>query len=85
MTIVARYLISHPDALAELGELDAALYDGTQTSSSACDCRPGSLASTWTKRSTCAQPCCSVSPPRIGRTRSFDSRFRELTDAASPG
>jgi hypothetical protein len=40
MTIVARYLISHPDALAELGELNAALYDGTQTSSSACDCRP---------------------------------------------
>ncbi|MBB4958904.1 2-hydroxyacid dehydrogenase [Micromonospora polyrhachis] len=25
-----RYLISHPDALAELGDLDVALYDGTQ-------------------------------------------------------
>ncbi|MGW0435721.1 2-hydroxyacid dehydrogenase [Micromonospora sp. NPDC003197] len=25
-----RYLISHPDAMAELGDLDIALYDGTQ-------------------------------------------------------
>lgn len=30
MTIAARYLISHPDALAELDDLDVALYDGTQ-------------------------------------------------------
>ncbi|MFC7547033.1 hypothetical protein [Plantactinospora sp. GCM10030261] len=26
-----RYLISHPDAAAELGDLDVALYDGSQS------------------------------------------------------
>lgn len=30
MIVAVRYLISHPDALAELGDLDVALYDGTQ-------------------------------------------------------
>ncbi|WP_435828127.1 2-hydroxyacid dehydrogenase [Micromonospora purpureochromogenes] len=29
MIVAVRYLISHPDALAELGDLDVALYDGT--------------------------------------------------------
>ncbi|MEU5788673.1 hypothetical protein ABZ754_13205 [Micromonospora purpureochromogenes] len=30
MIVAVRYLISHPDAVAELGDLDVALYDGTQ-------------------------------------------------------
>ena len=30
MVVAVRYLISHPDAVAELGDLDVALYDGTQ-------------------------------------------------------
>lgn len=30
MIAAVRYLISHPDALAELGDLDAALHDGSQ-------------------------------------------------------
>ncbi|MBF9134083.1 2-hydroxyacid dehydrogenase [Plantactinospora sp. S1510] len=30
MIVAVRYLISHPDALADLGDLDVALYDGTR-------------------------------------------------------
>jgi phosphoglycerate dehydrogenase-like enzyme len=30
MIVAVRYLISHPDALAELGDLDVGLYDGSQ-------------------------------------------------------
>lgn len=30
MIVAVRYLISNPDAVADLGDLDVALYDGTQ-------------------------------------------------------
>lgn len=30
MIVAVRYLIPHPDAVAELGDLDVALHDGTQ-------------------------------------------------------